>query len=95
MFAILLSAVNVALGFVFKSVIVKFVLFFGLWFVTTEFIAVLTPLMPGASTLSSAFTSQYPGVWYLINFFRFDYGIPALLSALTLRFAIRRIPLIG
>jgi hypothetical protein len=42
MFGILLSAFNLVLTFVLRSALLKFVLFFGLFFVTTEFIQVLS-----------------------------------------------------
>ncbi|UBI64305.1 hypothetical protein GF111_26525 [Serratia sp. HRI] len=37
MFGILVSAFNVALGFVLRTVVVKFILFFGLYFVVQAF----------------------------------------------------------
>lgn len=95
MYAILLSAANALLGFVFRSVVVKFVLFFGLFFVTTEFISVLTPLLPDGNALSGALGGIPSGVWYFLDLFNVSAGIPILLSAWVTRFIIRRIPLIG
>lgn len=95
MFGILLSALNAVLGFVLRSVIVKFVLYFGLFFVTTEFIAVMIPLLPDASSLSSALGGIPAGVWYFLDLFNVSAGIPILLSAWVTRFVIRRIPVIG
>lgn len=97
MFGIVLSALNVVLGFVFRSIIVKFALYFGLWFVTTEFISVLqsSGVLPSASSLSSAFGGIGADVWYFLDLFGFSYGAPAIVSAYATRFIIRRIPLIG
>lgn len=95
MFGIVLSALNVLLGFVFRSVIVKFIMFFALFFVTTEFIQLLVPLLPGATSLSSAFSAQVPGVWYFLDLFKISFGLSACLSAFVTRFIIRRIPVIG
>lgn len=95
MFGIVLSALNVILGFVFRSVIVKFVLFFGLFFVTTEFISILSPLLPNSSSLTGALGGIPAGVWYFLDLFNLSAGLPLLMSAWATRFIIRRIPLIG
>lgn len=97
MFAILVSALHSILGFVLRSVIVKFVLFFGLFFITTEFIQVLTSsgLLPSASSLSGFFGGIPSAVWYFLNLFSFSTGVSALVSAWATRFIIRRIPVIG
>ncbi|AKU20993.1 DUF2523 family protein [Massilia sp. NR 4-1] len=95
MFGIMLSALFSALGFLLRSVIVKFFAFFALFFITTEFVELLVPMLPGASSLTSAFAAQAPGVWYFIDLFRVDVGITACLSAFVTRFIIRRIPVIG
>ena len=95
MFGIVLSALNVVLGFVLRSVIVKFVLYFGLFFITTEFIALLTPMLPDGSALSTALGGIPASVWYFLDLFNVSAGIPILLSAWVTRFIIRRIPIIG
>ena len=95
MYGILLSAFNAVLGFVLRSVIVKFVLYFGLFFVTTEFIALLTPRLPDGNSLSSALGGIPASVWYFLDLFNVSTGIPILLSAWVTRFIIRRIPIIG
>lgn len=78
-----------------KSIMAKFYLFFGLWFVTTEFMAVLTNYLPTATGLNSAFSMQSSGVWYFWNLFNLGYGISACLAAFVTRFIIRRLPVIG
>ncbi len=95
MFGIFLSALNSILGFVFRSVIVKFVLYFGLYFVTTEFISVIDSLLPNASTLNSGFAGLSSGVWYFLDLFAFSQGLPLVMSAVITRFIIRRLPIIG
>lgn len=95
MFGIFLSALNAVLGFVLRSVIVKFVLYFGLFFVTSEFIALLIPRLPDGSALTSALSGIPASVWYFLDLFNVSAGIPILLSAWATRFIIRRIPLIG
>lgn len=95
MFGIFLSAIFSALGFLLRSVLVKFVVFFGLFFITTEFIALVVPLLPGAASLTQAFAAQAPGVWYFLDLFKVGVGVSACLSAFVTRFIIRRIPVIG
>jgi hypothetical protein len=95
MFGIFLSALYTVLGFIFRSLLVKFVAFFALFFITTEFVAVLVPMLPGASKISSAFAAQAPGVWYFLDLFKIGFGVSAVLSAYVTRFVIRRIPVIG
>lgn len=95
MFGILLSAFYAVLGFLLRSVLVKFVAFFALFFITTEFIQLVVPMLPGASSLASAFSAQAPGVWFFLDLFKVGFGVSACLSAFVTRFIIRRIPVIG
>lgn len=95
MYGIFVSALNFILGWVFKSVIVKFVLYFGLWFVATEFIAIVSSHLPLASALTSAFGGLDSGFWWFADMFGLSYGLPMMIGAYVTRFAIRRIPLIG
>ena len=95
MFGIFASALNLLLGFVFRSLIVKFVVFFALWFVTTEFMGVITSLLPNSSALATGLGGIPSGVWFFLDLFNVTLGIPVLLSAWVTRFVIRRIPVIG
>lgn len=95
MFGRVLSALFSFAGWFVKSAMVKFVLYFGLFFITTEFIQLLIPLLPGASSFNQAFAAQAPGVWYFLNLFKLPLGVSMCLSALVTRFIIRRIPVIG
>jgi hypothetical protein len=97
MFGIIVSALNVLLGFVVRSVIAKFFAYFVMWFITTEFIAVLqnVGILPTASALTGAFGSIGSDVWYFMDLCAFSYGAPLVISAYATRFIIRRIPVIG
>jgi hypothetical protein len=95
MYAILLSALYAMLGFILRSIVVKFVLYFGLFFITTEFIQILTAILPNGSSLSSTLGGIPGAVWYFLDLFNVTAGIPILLSAWVTRFIIRRIPVIG
>jgi hypothetical protein len=95
MFGILMSAVGAAFGFLLRSLLVKFAVFFALFFVTTEFIGYIASKLPDASSLNATLGQLTPGVWYFLDYFGFSYGFPLILSAMVLRFIIRRIPIIG
>lgn len=95
MFAILLSAVNAALGFVFRGVIVKFGIMFAAWFLAFELVSALVAFVPGTSSLTSALSAFPPTLWYFLDLMRLDIGIPLMLAAFTTRFLIRRIPFVG
>jgi hypothetical protein len=95
MFGILISAFNTVLAFLLRSVLVKFVFYFALYFVTTEFVAILLSLLPTSSSLNGAFSSIPSSVWYFLDLFQISFGLPLIISAFVTRFMIRRIPIIG
>jgi hypothetical protein len=97
MFGIVLSALNVVLAFVVRSLIGRFFAYFVLYFITMEFVAVLqsTGVFPTAAALNGAFGGLGSGVWYFLDLCGFSVGAPAIVSAYVMRFIIRRIPVIG
>jgi hypothetical protein len=95
MWILLLGAANTILGFIFRSVVIKFVVYFALFFIVTEFISLLTPMLPNGSGLSGALGGIPASVWYFMDLFNVSAGIPIILSAYVTRFVIRRIPVIG
>jgi len=95
MFGILMSAVGATLGFLLRSLLVKFVIFFALFFVTTGFMAYLVNLLPDASSINGTLGQIGSGTWYFLDLFGFSYGFPLVISAWALRFLIRRMPVVG
>jgi Protein of unknown function (DUF2523) len=95
MFGIVFSALMGMLGWVFKSLLVKFVLFFGLFFVTTEFVALITNLIPDGSSINGTLSGIGASTWYFLDAFQIQTGISLVVSAYATRFIIRRIPIIG
>ncbi|CAN5873924.1 DUF2523 domain-containing protein [soil metagenome] len=95
MFGILVSAFNFILGWVVRSVLVKFVLFFGLYFVTNEFIQVIASLLPNAGALNGALSGISASTAYFLDVFALQTGLSLVVSAYVTRFVIRRIPVIG
>lgn len=95
MFGRVLSALFGFAGWLFKSAMVKWVFYFALFYFVTEAIQLVVPLLPGASSLTSAFSAQSPGVWFFMSVFKLGYGLSACVSAFATRFIIRRLPIIG
>lgn len=95
MFGILLSFGNAILAWLVRSVLVKFFTFFALFFIVTEFMQVISGLLPTGAALSQSLGGIPATVWYFLDLFNFSVGLPAVLSAFATRFIIRRIPVIG
>ena len=95
MFGILVSAFNLILAWVVRSVLIKFIVFFALYFITTEFFAIISNLLPNASTLNGALGGISSSLAYFLDVFALKTGLSLLVSAYTTRFIIRRIPVIG
>lgn len=85
-------------SWIFREVVLKFVVF-GVLF------ALLTLLMPlviaqitqfvDVQNINSAIANVPTGVLFFARLFRFDVGIPLVISAFVSRFLIRRIPVVG
>lgn len=96
-FTAVLSAINLALGFIFKSIIVKFVFYFALFFIATESIDYLSNanILPNGSSITSALSSLSPTVWWALDLVAFDVVFPMILGAYVTRMLITMIPVIG
>lgn len=95
MFGLISSALNALLGFVFRTLIIKFIVFFALFFVVQELVKEMAQWLPQSTALPSLFTALPDSAWYFLNLFLVPQGMGMLLSALLTRFIIRRIPVIG
>lgn len=97
MYGILISALWSVLSWIFKSVILKFVAFFILFFITTEFCSYLISagILPNISDVKN-YTNMIPSsVSYIFDVFNVYAGLSLVLSAYATRFMIRRIPVVG
>jgi hypothetical protein len=85
-------------SWIFRGVVIKFVIFTGLFAVMAllipRIISWILPFITPAS-LTSAFSSISPAMWWFIDMFQLDVGLPLLISAVVTRFLIRRLPVIG
>ncbi|MEQ9857056.1 DUF2523 family protein [Pectobacterium versatile] len=92
----MLSALYVALGFLLRSVVMKFAVMFGLFFIVQEFVPVLLSLINVSPLPLVELFSQLPdSAWFFLNLFQVPTGMALMISAIVTRFIIRRIPLIG
>ncbi|MBA0158979.1 MULTISPECIES: DUF2523 family protein [Pectobacterium] len=92
----MLSALYVGLGFLLRSVVMKFAVMFGLFFIVQEFVPVLLSLINVSPLPLIELFGQLPdSAWYFLNLFQVPTGISLMVSAIIARFIIRRIPLIG
>ena len=95
MFGILVSAFNTILGFVFRQVIVKFIVLFALFFAIQAFVSALSGFIPNPASMNSGLSGIASGSWWFMDLFGFSQGAPMVITALAYRFLIRRIPVIG
>lgn len=85
-------------SWIFRGVVVKFVILTGIFAVMAIVIpAAISLVAPhlGVTSLNSAFGGLGSDVWFYLDFFALGYGIPLIISAAVARFLIRRLPIIG
>ena len=89
---------SAALSWVFRTIIVKFVvigaLFWLLTYLVPLVIGYITPFI-GTENLTALFNAVPDGLFWFLLALRFDVGIPLLISAYVGRFLIRRLPFVG
>lgn len=85
-------------SWIFRTVVIKFVVLTAIFAVLTVVIPVAISLIApflGVSSLTGAFAGIPSGVWWFLDLFNLSYGVPLLISANVARFLIRRLPVIG
>lgn len=80
-------------GSVVKIIIIS-AIFWLLSYLTPWLLSYLAPWL-GVDSLTASFSSIPASVWFFLDFFALDVGIPLIISAYVTRFLIRRIPVIG
>jgi hypothetical protein len=97
MWGVILSGVNTALSFVFRSIVVKFVFYFALFFFVSEAISYLasTNIFPNGNSLTSLLQGLSPSIWWGLDLVAFDVGLPMVLGAYVTGKLITMIPVIG
>lgn len=96
-FGILVSAIWTMLSFLLRSVVMKLVTLFVLYFIVQALIGAMqrAGLFPTAASLNGAWSGIPSDIWYFLNLFGVSTGFPLVLSAYVTRFIIRRIPVVG
>jgi hypothetical protein len=89
------AIISAAVGFLVRTVLVKFLLFTVMYLVVSAVCGYLISKLPGPGDLNSALASWSPSMWYFADLTMWTQFFPALVSAFILRFAIRRIPFFG
>lgn len=85
-------------SWLFREVVIKFVVMAAVWFIVTELAPVGLGLISSflnVNALNAAFSGLSPGVWFFLDFARLDYGLPLVMSALVSAFLFRRIPFLN
>lgn len=88
----LLSSV---VGWVFRTVLLKFVVFTIMYLVVSAVIGYLASKLPGPADLNSGLSAWTPAMWFFADLTMWTQFFPGVISAMVLRFAIRRIPFFG
>jgi len=83
------------LTFILREVVVKFTVFASIYavlvLVVPMVVAQVAPFI-GTSSLTSLFGAIPDGVYWFLYVFKFDVGLPLLISAHVAGFLIRRMP---
>ncbi|ACT13113.1 MULTISPECIES: DUF2523 family protein [Pectobacterium] len=92
----MLAALYAGISFIFRSVVMKFVVMFGLFFIVQELAPILLSLIDVSPLPLVELFNQLPdSVWFFLYLFQIPTGITMMVSAIIARFIIRRIPIIG
>ncbi|EAU7573397.1 DUF2523 domain-containing protein [Salmonella enterica] len=92
---LLIAALGEILGFIFRQIVVKFVLFVVLYLLLNELVPLLTSYLPTGANISGLINSLPSAVLWFLNITAFDVTLPMIIVAYFTRFFIRRIPFIG
>ena len=86
------------ISFLLGGAVLKFIMvmmIYGVVVVLGPVVAAIVASAIDLSGLTSSFASLPSGVWFFVDYFRVDVGLPVVLAACVAKFTIRRIPLVG
>ncbi|HCL4783364.1 TPA: DUF2523 domain-containing protein [Salmonella enterica] len=92
---LLIAALGEILAFVFRTIVVKFVLFVAIYLLISQFAPLLTAHLPAGVNVSYLFNSLPSALLWFLDIAAFDVTFPMIIVAYFTRFFIRRIPFIG
>jgi hypothetical protein len=82
-------------GWLFRTVLIKFVVFTAMYLVVSAVVGYLIAKLPGPSDLNAGLAAWTPAMWFFADLTMWTQFFPGVISAFILRFAIRRIPFFG
>jgi len=97
MWVLLVQFLNYASTFLFRSVVIKFVMFTALVLLIAALASIVFNYIANLDIfgLNTLLNGLPDGLIYFLVVFQFHIGIPLMIGGLVTRFAIRRIPVIG
>jgi hypothetical protein len=96
MFEAFRAGVYILIAWIVRGIVVKFGAYTAMFLFVTEVVKYLAAKMNiDSSKLASSFSALPEGSGYFITITRLDIGLQLIISAIILRFIIRRIPMIG
>ena len=97
MWGIIVSALSWLMNWLFRAQVMKWVIFTMLYAVLVVLIDALSAQLDASAVgeLGTIFGTLPDAVLFFMGVLRLDVGIPMLVAAMILRFAIRRLPVIG
>ncbi|UTH73582.1 DUF2523 family protein [Chromobacterium sp. IIBBL 290-4] len=95
MWVFLQSAIWTALAWMFREVVIKFVIVFAMFWLVRALTEVIVYALPDVKNINSLLAALPAGVWYYASLFQLQWGVPLIMSAWMSRFLIRRLPFIG
>ncbi|PNL93544.1 DUF2523 domain-containing protein [Aggregatibacter aphrophilus] len=97
MYGIIFSALSSLMQFLFRGIVIKFFIFFALFYVTTEFIPIIIEMFLPKTipNIKELFNVLPDSILYFLYILKIPTGITIFISALLSCFIIRRLPIIG
>lgn len=105
MYGILVSALFSAMGWIFRQVVIKFIIVMAIYVAIAALVNNLAEFLGGSARcctlsfnpagLSNALAWLPSGIWFWLDLFSFTQGACLVFTAYVYRFLIRRIPFIG
>lgn len=92
---LLIAAFGQILAFVFKQIVVKFILFSVIFLLVTQLAPLLTVYLPDGEHIAQLFDFLPPALLWFLSIAAFEVTFPMIIFAYFTRFFIRRIPFIG
>lgn len=87
-----------AFTWLLREVVLKFIILASIFSVVSFFVPFAISYIANfinTDYLNDAFYNVSPGVWWWLDTFNFNFGLPLIISAHISRFLIRRLPVIG